>query len=234
MILKYRYSMKKLLHFLLACTSLVVLLSTQSCNPGEDDNTAPTIYLYGSNPTYVKLFTPYTDTLISITDASGVLETSVDTSAYNGDSTGVYIVTYHAKDTEGNTSSATRTFIVRIEGSTLAGKYKVLRTQPYPSDDTLTYFEQLTLPETKGIYSPTFANQLLAKVKIELSNKTGDTLKITRQVVSFTPTSITYVNASGVASHTASSFYLDYTIINDNSDIIDDTIKGRLLYTPIK
>lgn len=234
MILKYRYSMKKLVHFLLAFTSMVFLLLSVGCNPGEDDTTAPSIYLYGTNPTYVKLFTPYVDTLITITDASGILETSVDTSAYNGDSTGVYVVTYHAKDTEGNTSSATRTYVVRIEGSTLAGKYKVLRTQPYPNGDTLTYAEQLTLPETKGIYSPTFANHLASKIKIEMANKTGDTLEITKQVASFTPTSITYISASGVATHTASSFYMDYTIIHDYSDIADDTIKGRLLYTPVK
>jgi hypothetical protein len=196
-----------------------------ACSPDSDDTTNPSIQFTGGNTLYVKLGTPYKDSLVYFNDASGIARVWNDTSLYDPNHVGSYPVIYYAEDAYGNQSSATRYFVVRIEGTTLAGLWEGTRTEPWPGGTPQPFVDSLVEPATKSFS----LSRLLPgiNIKMEMKNATGDTLNIPSQVVAFTDTSQTIVRGSGIVATDGASLVVDYrfvTIFASSSD----TINGRL------
>jgi len=215
--------MKRFFYFFVLIGTSVFFIS--SCTPDVDDDSSPSIVFAGGNPMYVSLHTPYKDSLVYFSDDTGVTSVWNDTSEYNPEYIGRYNVIYYAEDGYGNVSSATRVFVVRIEGSTLEGRWYGTRTEPWPGGTPVDYTDSLVNPLSQSVsLSELFSG---AKVKLEMKNATGDTLNISSQVVAFTDTSQTLVKGSGIVSGDGTTFTVDYSFITISTNLTD-TIRGHL------
>lgn len=196
-----------------------------ACSPEADDTTHPTIQFTGGNPMYVKLGTPYKDSLVYFNDASGIATVWNDTTAYNPWHVGKYPVIYYAQDAYGNQTSATRYFVVRIEGSNLTGPWNGTRTEPWPGGEAQPYTDSLVNPYTQSVALSRFIPS--KNIKIEMKNETGDTLSIPTQVVAYTDTSQTLLKGNGVVAGDGSTFWVNYVFITIGLNG-NDTVFGRL------
>lgn len=223
MLRKNLFAMKRFFYFFMLTGSALFFFS--NCSPDVDDNTAPTIVFGGGNPMYVSLHTPYKDSLVYFSDNSGIAKVWNDTTEYNPEHIGRYSVKYYAEDSYGNVSSATRVFVVRIEGTTLSGRWDGTRTEPWPGGTAVDYTDSLVSPASQAVYLSAFVPG--TTVRIEMKNATGDTLYLPSQVVAFNDTSQTLVKGSGLVTGDGSAFTVDYSFITISTHL-SDTIRGHL------
>lgn len=223
MLRKNPFVMKRFFYFFMLIFSAPVIIS--SCAPDVDDSLAPTIVFAGGNPMYVKLHTHYKDSLVYFNDANGVARVWNDTSNYNPEHIGRYDVHYYAEDAAGNVGTATRAFVVRIEGFTLKGRWSGTKTQPLPGGTTVDFVDSLVNPLAGVVY----LSRLIpgTHVKMELKGSMGDTLYIPSQVVAFTDTSQTSIKGSGKVTGDGKSFRVDYLLLTLHN-AITDTTAGQL------
>lgn len=215
--------MKRFLNILFLIGTIT--LGFNGCSPDVDDSDAPQITFGGGNPMYVKLHTPYKDSLVYFNDASGIESAWNDTTAYDPTHIGRYTVLYYARDAKGNVGSAGRDFVVRIEGSTLKGRWNGTQTSPWPSGTVSNYYDSLVDPATQAVYLTRLVPG--SPVKIELKGMTGDSLYIPSQVLSYTDTSQTIIRGSGKVANDGTVFHVEYLILTIHN-LLTDTVKGRL------
>ncbi|PKP23843.1 MAG: hypothetical protein CVU06_06210 [Bacteroidetes bacterium HGW-Bacteroidetes-22] len=223
MIRKNPKVMKRFFNILFLIGTITLVFN--GCSPDVDDSEAPEIYFDGGNPMYVKLHTPYKDSLVYFDDVSGIESIWNDTTSYDPSHIGRYKVLYYARDTKGNVGSASRDFVVRIEGSTLKGRWNGTHTTPWPSGTAVNYYDSLVEPATLAVY----LSRLIpgSPVKVELKSLTGDTLYIPSQVLSFTDSSQTLISGSGKVSSDGTAFHINYLLLTVHN-LLTDTVNGRL------
>lgn len=114
-----------MLMFKSALLSVGVALILSSC--GDDDLSAPTIVLNGTDPYIVELGSTFTDPGATATDdEDGDLTTSIISSGtVNTSAVDIYTITYSVTDAAGNSATETRDVYVVATKASYAGTYDV-------------------------------------------------------------------------------------------------------------
>lgn len=105
--------------------SAVALIATAAIFTGcnKEDTTPPVVTLTGDATKTIILNSTYTEEGATATDDEDGAITPTVSGTVNVDLTGTYTITYTAVDAAGNSSSATRTVIVRNEADIYEGTY---------------------------------------------------------------------------------------------------------------
>lgn len=108
--------------------SVALILGASSCKKKQEEanTTAPTITLSGASSITLGVGDTYTELGATATDVNGAsVNVSIDASAVNTATTGVYSVLYSATDADGNTAEKTRTVSVVITAQNWTGSWNV-------------------------------------------------------------------------------------------------------------
>ncbi len=214
------------LSLILLCALITV---ATSCIKEIEDTAKPYIIILGDNPTYVRLNSTFKDTGIMVTDNYGIFKVWSDTSQLNVKEAGRYKVIYHAEDFSGNTSTAERTVIVRIEGANMKGKWNGHRTFPFPGGAQENFSDSLVNPATRRIYFTNFGGIHPAEIRADLLGALGDTLAIGKQILYTQDSNTFYISGAGSIAHDGKSFRIYYYLIKINPSGTD-TLPGELQY----
>ena len=172
--------MKKNIIRLSAVAFIAAAAIFTGCN--KEDTTAPVVTLTGDASKTISLNSTYTEEGATATDDEDGAITPTVSGTVNEDLAGTYTITYTATDAAGNSSSATRTVIVRNDAYALEGTYSGNETDingPY------TYVQNNVVTASATVNNRVELTRLgdFANNTVYL-NITGTTITIPSQTVS--------------------------------------------------
>ncbi|MFA5931167.1 MAG: immunoglobulin-like domain-containing protein [archaeon] len=204
--------------------------------PPIDDITPPVITLNGPNPQTIEIYNGYNEYGVTVTDNDGqTYPATIDSTSVDPSSVGTYNVIYSATDSQGNTTTITRTILVRdteppqiyLDGSNPM-TVPIYGTYPEPGAWADDYYEgSLNATSSGTVNTSVIGTYTITYNATDSSGNSATPItRIVNVIADTTPPTVSLTSPNGITYSNPINAIVHFSFTpNDNSTIRDCNLK---------